>query len=233
MWTLSFGIFAGLKCMTWWKAQQSSSLCASRSIAYLVAWPGMDAAAFLDSKVRVAKPGLRQWLEAFGKTAVGFILLWVLARRLPVELPLLRGWTGLLGLIFLLHFGSFHLIALFWQAMGIDAQPIMSKPILSRSLSEFWGRRWNLGFRQLAHEFIFLPLHRRFGVATTGFLVFILSGLIHDLVISVPARAGYGLPTAYFAIQGFGVAIERSALACIIHQRGIVSRRGVGSEGER
>jgi hypothetical protein len=30
--------------------------------------------------------------------------------------------------------------------------------------SEFWGKRWNLGFRQLAHEFIFRPLqktHRR------------------------------------------------------------------------
>jgi alginate O-acetyltransferase complex protein AlgI len=172
----------------------------------------MDAAAFLDSKVRVAKPRLRQWLAALGKTAVGFVLLWVLARRVPAELPLLRGWTGLFGLIFLLHFGSFHLIALFWQAMGINAQPIMSKPILSRSLSEFWGQRWNLGFRQLAHEFIFVPFHRRLGVATTGFLVFILSGLIHDLVISVPARAGYGLPTAYFAIQGFGVATERSAL---------------------
>jgi alginate O-acetyltransferase complex protein AlgI len=212
MWTLSFAIFAGLKWMTWWNARQWSTLGQGRSMAYLLAWPGMDAAAFLDSKVRVAKPRLQQWLAALGKTVVGFILLWVIARRLPVEVPLLRGWTGLFGLIFLLHFGSFYLVALFWQAMGINAQPIMSKPILSRSLSEFWGQRWNLGFRQLAHEFIFLPLHRRLGAAATGFLVFVLSGLIHDLVISVPARAGYGLPTAYFAIQGLGVATERSAL---------------------
>ena len=131
-------------------------------------------------------------------------------RRVPAEQPLLQGWIGLFGLIFLLHFGSFHLIALFWQAMGIDAQPIMSKPILSRTLSEFWGRRWNLGFRQLAHEFIFRPLHKRTGVAVAGLLVFVASGLIHDLVISVPARGGYGLPTGYFLLQGLGVTFERS-----------------------
>jgi hypothetical protein len=80
----------------------------------------------------------------------------------------------------------------------------------STSLSEFWGKRWNLGFRQLAHDLIFCPLHEGIGPGAAGFVVFVVSGLIHDLVISVPARAGYGLPTIYFVLQGIGVAIERS-----------------------
>ena len=212
MWALSFAIFAALKWMTWWTARGRAESTLARSIVYLLAWPGMDAEAFLASTARVARPGLKQWLEAAAKTALGVILLWTIARRVPIGMPLLRGWIGLFGLIFLLHFGSFHLIALFWQTMGIDAQPIMSKPILSKTLSEFWGKRWNLGFRQLAHDYIFRPLHRRIGPAAAGFLVFVVSGLIHDLVISLPARGGYGLPTAYFVIQGLGVMMERSAL---------------------
>jgi membrane bound O-acyltransferase family protein len=75
---------------------------------------------------------------------------------------------------------------------------------------EFWGKRWNLGFRQLSHDLIFRPLHGRLGVGGAGFLVFVISGLLHDLVISVPANGGYGLPTLYFVVQGAVVAVERS-----------------------
>jgi hypothetical protein len=212
MWTLSFAIFTGLKWMTWWKARTRVTHNVGRSLAYLVAWPGMDAETFLDAERHPVNPTAQDWLWAALKTAFGVALLWMVARRIPEEQDSLRGWIGLLGLIFLLHFGSFHLIALFWQSMGIDAQPIMSKPILSKTLSEFWGKRWNLGFRQLAYDLIFHPLYKRIGVAAAGLLVFVASGLIHDLVISLPARGGYGLPTAYFILQGLGVALERSAL---------------------
>lgn len=212
MWTLSFAIFAGLKWMSWQKARTRVRPSTGRSFAYLLAWPGMDAETFLDATKYPIKPIARDWIWATVKTAVGVALLWIVARRVPPEQNLIRGWVGLFGLIFLLHFGGFHLIALFWQAMDVDAEPIMAKPILSKSLSEFWGKRWNLGFRQLAHDLIFRPLHRRTGVAAAGFLVFVASGLIHDLVISLPARGGYGLPTGYFILQGLGVSLERSAL---------------------
>jgi Membrane bound O-acyl transferase family len=211
MWALSFAIFAGLKWMTWWKARLLFPRAAGRSFAYLMAWPGMDAEAFLDAKTHPIKPAARDWLWGTLKTAVGGALLWIAARQAPEQQNLLRGWIGLFGLIFLLHFGGFHLIALFWRAMGIEAEPIMSKPILSKTLSEFWGKRWNLGFRQLSHDLIFRPLYKRTGVAAAGLLVFVASGLIHDLVISLPARGGYGLPTGYFMLQGLGVTLERSA----------------------
>jgi len=74
----------------------------------------------------------------------------------------LRGWAGMLGLILLLHFGTFQIVALFWQRFGVDAMPIMSAPLRSQSLSEFWGKRWNLAFRQLSYDFG--PLHKNLGV---------------------------------------------------------------------
>ena len=210
MWTLAFAIFAGLKWQTWWTADVHGT--ASRSAAYLLAWPGMDADAFLDATRHPTKPFASEWLWASTKTVFASALLWAVARRIPGNLPLARGWVGMLGLVLLLHFGVFHLLALFWQSCGIDAQAIMSRPLASKSLSEFWGKRWNLGFRQLAFDIIFRPLHRRIGAVSASLLVFLASGLIHDLVISVPARGGYGLPTAYFLMQGFGVALERSSL---------------------
>jgi Membrane bound O-acyl transferase family len=170
----------------------------------------MDADAFLDVRERVSPPAPMTWLWATFETILGATLLWFVPRSIPQGQPLLRGWVGMVGLILLLHFGTFQIVALLWQSLGVKTVPIMSAPFRSTSLGEFWGKRWNLGFRQFAHQLIFRPLNRKLGVATAGFLVFVVSGLIHDLVISLPARGGYGLPTLYFLLQGAGVTVERS-----------------------
>ncbi len=224
MWILSFAIYLSLKWLTWWRTRSRIVHPAWLSVAYLLAWPGMDADAFLDLKQRPPRPAPLTWPVAAFKTCLGAVLLWVVARSIPQEHNLVRGWVGMLGLILLLHFGTFQLVALTWQSLGVKAEPIMSAPLRSTSLGEFWGKRWNLGFRQLAHELIFRPLYRSVGPNTAGFLVFMVSGLIHDLVISVPARGGYGFPTLYFLLQGAGVTVERSRFG----QR-LGLGRGIGS----
>jgi Membrane bound O-acyl transferase family len=210
MWVLSFAIYLSLKWLTWWGARSRIAHPAWRSVAYLLAWPGMDADAFLDARQRVPPPALRAWLWAAFETILGAILLWAVARSIPPGQSLVRGWVGMVGLILFLHFGTFQVAALLWQSLGVKADSIMSAPLRSTSLGEFWGKRWNLGFRQLAHELIFRPLYRTLGPDAAGFLVFAVSGLIHDLVISLPAGGGYGLPTLYFLLQGAGVTVERS-----------------------
>ena len=116
----------------------------------------------------------------------------------------------MVGIILILHFGLFQLLSCYWRSVGIQARPIMNHPLASTSLSEFWGRRWNTAFRDLTHRFLFRPFAAWFGPRLGLFAGFVFSGAIHDLVISVPAKGGYGRPTAYFAIQGAALILERS-----------------------
>jgi Membrane bound O-acyl transferase family len=222
MWALAVAIYASLKWASWWRAEARRRVQAWRSLGYVVAWPGMDAESFLDDSRHVPEPAPGEWVWAFSKTIAGALLVWVVARRVSMTESLLRGWVGLLGMVLIAHFGMFHVVALLWRRQGVDAVPIMAAPIRSTSLTEFWGQRWNLGFRQLGHDLIFRPLHGRIGAGGAGFLVFVVSGLIHDFVISYPARGGYGLPTAYFVLQGVGVSFEHSRVG-----RRLGLRRGV------
>ena len=170
----------------------------------------MDANAFLTSTVQRI-PTVGEWLFAGAKLLLGIALVSGVVPLVPSSWPTVRGWVGMAGLIFVLHFGSFHLLSCAWRSAGVEARPLMHWPILARSLTEFWGQRWNTAFRDLTHRFLFRPLASRLGPRVglaTGFLA---SGLVHDLVISVPAGGGYGLPTAYFVLQGVGLLVERSA----------------------
>lgn len=178
--------------------------------AWFLVWPGLDAAAFFDHR-HIVRPSVRRqdWLAAVTRICVG-ILLWTAAapRLLPVS-EVMAGWTALTGIALILHFGTFHLLALWWQQSGRAVVPIMNAPARATSLTDFWSRRWNLAFRDYAHFALFTPLARRMSPAAAVMIGYLFSGLLHELAISVPAAAGYGLPTLYFVIQGAAILCER------------------------
>ena len=211
MWALAAAIFGACKTLTWLRTPAPGA-SRGRQFAYLFLWPGLDAAAFLSPipLARARRPSTAEWLFAGVKTALGAALVWGAAPLVPESCPLLCGWVGMTGLMFLLHFGSFHLVSCAWRAAGIDAKPLMNWPVRSTSLSEFWGKRWNTAFRDLTHRFLFVPLAHGLGPRTGLAAGFLFSGVVHDLVISGPAGGGYGLPTLYFAAQGLGLLAERS-----------------------
>ncbi len=174
-----------------------------KSASWFCAWPGMNPRDF-DERGQECPRSLS---FAFAKITCGALLLWGLARQF--DHPLAEGWCGMAGLILLLHFGVFELIAYFWQARGYRAAPIMNAPVVSLSVAEFWGRRWNSAFRDLAHPFFFMPAARRWGLAAALWISFAVSGLAHELVISMPAGSGFGLPTLYFLLQALGITLEK------------------------
>ena len=210
-WLLAFAIFTAVKWLTW-RRTPAPAAPLWRHVAYLIAWPGLDAAAFLNPEPLPAnmRPSADEWARAARNLLAGAALFWGLARLVPPAFPLLTGWMGLVGLALMLHFGSLQLLSCIWRALGVDARPLMRRPTASVSVSEFWGRRWNTAFRDLAHRFLFLPLTARLGPRWGLFAGFLFSGLVHDLVISVPAGAGYGLPTLFFLIQAMAITLERS-----------------------
>jgi hypothetical protein len=212
MWSLALSIFAGCKWLTWYRARVSTAPLWLHA-GYLFAWPGLDAEAFLNLQSETVKrPPVREWLSGGVKLLAGITLFWIVARAIPNDRWFVRGWVGMIGLILMLHFGSFHLLSCAWRAAGVRARPLMNKPVLAISLSEFWGKRWNTAFRDITHRFLFQPLSRHMSPQWAVALGFLLSGLIHELVISVPAAGGYGGPTVFFIIQGTAQIAERSAI---------------------
>lgn len=211
MWLIAFGIYAILKGVTWSLAGKSAWRW--RDAGYLLGWPGMDADRFLSpgvddhSQVRAI-----EWLAGTVKPGLGLGLLWGVTRRIPDDAVLTTGWVGMIGLVMVLHFGLFHLLSCLWRTCGVGAPPLMDSPLLASSVSDFWGRRWNVAFRDLTHRFLFNPLRHVVGPKGALLIGFAVSGVIHDVVISWPAGGGYGGPTVYFLLQGVGLLGERSRL---------------------
>ena len=205
MWAIAVGMFGTLKglSLSWARGAKAAGW---RWAAYLLLWPGMDARAFLTG-VPKREPETGEWLAAVVKTSIGIGLL--VLSRIP-ETPLLAGWIAMVGIIFTLHFGSFHLLSCFWRSRGIDAPPLMNRPMAATSVSAFWGRHWNVAFRDLTHRMVFQPLLRWRGARPAMMGGFVFSGLIHELAITVPAGGGYGGPLLFFLLQGGAALVERS-----------------------
>jgi alginate O-acetyltransferase complex protein AlgI len=227
MWTIALSIFLACKWMTWRAWGGDAGLL--RTLAYFVATPGMDARAFFGARNRGgAKPqAAGEWLYSIRNIVAGALIVWVIPRAVGAALaPSILAWTGMVGAILILHFGAFHLLALAWNSRGIDAEPLMNRPTRAATLADFWGKRWNRGFSTPARELIFAPLVRRgFSATTATAIVFAVSGIVHDAVISIPARGGYGLPTVYFLIQLAGVLFERTrALRSLVRRHPWIGR---------
>jgi alginate O-acetyltransferase complex protein AlgI len=173
----------------------------------------MDAGAFLRPRDKnvVDRPPRPEWSFALAKTALGAFLLLGATRWLDTFAnPLLLAWTGMAGILFLLHFGAFHLLSCVWRRVGLDARPVMDWPLAARSVADFWGRRWNTAYRDIIYRFVFRPCTNWLGVRAGTAVGFFLSGLIHELVVSLPAGGGYVQPTLYFCLQCPALFVERS-----------------------
>ena len=208
MWSLAATMLLAAKGLTWLRS------CPRRAaswlqVGYCLAWPGMDAESFF-AELPSEKPRWHEWTFAACKLVLGVVVVFALTRLVPADRPYLVGWTGMVGIVMILHFGALHLISCAWRNAGFTARPLMHWPLLTTSVGDFWGRRWNTAFRDLTYTFLFRPLTHRIGPRGAIIVGFAVSGLIHEVVISLPAGSGYGGPTTFFVLQGLATLMERS-----------------------
>ena len=113
------------------------------------------------------------------------------------------------ALSLILHFGIIEVVTALYRRRGWPVNEPFRNPLASRSLAEFWSKRWNVGFSEMIAVVVHRPLRRHAGETTAVLASFLASGILHEVAISVPVGAGYGLPTLYFLLHGALVGLER------------------------
>jgi alginate O-acetyltransferase complex protein AlgI len=211
MLALCAALFFGFKAVvgTAHLAAGGTPVLAARWFGFVLTWPGMNPATFAEPR-RAAPggPGLvrRGVLEAAAGAALitSARFVWLATRERALATLLLLVGLSLVG-----HFGLFSISAGLWRLRGVRCESPFQAPLAATSLSTFWARRWNRPFSELVRLTIYRPLASVLGPAAGVYAGFLLSGILHEVALSVPARAGYGRPLAYFAIQGAFVLIEK------------------------
>ncbi|HEX8024039.1 hypothetical protein, partial [Mucilaginibacter sp.] len=137
-------------------------------LAFAAGWAGMRAQPF----ETLGQPALpHAWtMIRFGiSRVIGGLLLIVLAHGI-VGLHFDTGLAYLLvsplllvALSLILHFGLLSIGAGQWRLMGVNTYYLFRQPAKAMSLTEFWGKRWNLAFIEMTTIAIFRPLRDKIG----------------------------------------------------------------------
>jgi hypothetical protein len=189
-------------------------LSVGRWLAFAALWPGMQPGLFAACGAP-RLPGAMQLLRRGLARVLAGVLLLALARVAwtVTGSRLLATALVLPGISLVLHFGLLNLAAGAWRLAGVPASPLFRAPLYSRSLREFWGRRWNIAFSEMTAISVYRPLKARSGAATATGMAFLFSGLLHEAAISLPVRAGFGRPLGYFALHAVAMLTERRLAA--------------------
>lgn len=96
------------------------------------------------------------------------------------------------------------------RLVGISFPAVQVAPLLSRSVGEFWGRRWNRPISGWLNRYVFLPLARRRLPALGILLAFAVSGFFHAWMVSASMPfSKVALIWTFFMAQCVALLLER------------------------
>ena len=107
------------------------------------------------------------------------------------------------------HFGALRVLKGALRAAGFPVRTLFPNVLETQGIGDFWSRRWNIGYSQMMQRLVGRPVTALAGENTGTMAIFVASGLLHELAITLPVRSGYGLPTIYFTLHGILTLLEK------------------------
>jgi hypothetical protein len=189
--------------------ESGTRLSALRWLAFAALWPGMRPALFAKTSPAARSGAAELMVDGLVRMALGAALI-ALGRFVwsTTESRVAAAALILPGISLVLHFGLFNLATGGWRSAGVPADALFKAPLLATTLREFWGKRWNLAFSEMTALGIYRPVSSVAGRRVGMVAAFVASGIVHELAISLPVRAGFGLPLLYFGLHAVAMLAE-------------------------
>ncbi|MDE0858658.1 MAG: MBOAT family protein [Akkermansiaceae bacterium] len=185
---LVYAEWAGPKQLTW-----------SRYFIFGLLWFGMDPGTFAKKRAGLSYKGDLGW--GLLMLVVGFTMAWVVW-TLEYRDIILMFVPMSLGF----HFGALRVLKAIHRSFGFPVRTLFPNLLKAQGIGDFWSRRWNVGYSQMMQRVVGRPLGNIVGRDGGVMAVFLVSGLLHEVAITLPVMAGWGCPTLYFVFHG-GLAV--------------------------
>ncbi|KAG2398200.1 Acyl-CoA--sterol O-acyltransferase [Vigna angularis] len=101
--------------------------------------------------------------------------------------------------------------------LGMELEPQFKNPLLSTSLQDFWGRRWNLMVTSILRPTVYEPTMKAalkivgptWAPLPAVMSTFVVSGLMHELILFYMGRSEPTFRmTGFFLLHGLGLMVE-------------------------
>ncbi len=195
-------LLGGMKGLVYaeWAGEQKLTIARYCIFAFL--WFGMDPASFRTRRVGLEWRGdLKAGTLMMVVGTLGAWLVWAMDWRqiLIMFLPMSLGF----------HFGALRVLKGCLRVAGFPVRTLFPNVLETRGIGDFWSRRWNVGYSQMMQRLVGRPVEQLCGTNAGTMAIFVTSGLLHELAITLPVRSGFGLPTMYFTLHGLLTLLEK------------------------
>ncbi|MEK6231754.1 MAG: membrane bound O-acyl transferase family-domain-containing protein [Luteolibacter sp.] len=195
-------LLGGMKGLVYAEWAGTQKLPLAKYGVFALLWFGMDPGSFRTRRKGLSwKPDLWLGLSLMLAGTLAAWLVWAMGWRhiLVMFVPMSVGF----------HFGALRVLKGGLRSAGFPVRTLFPNVLNARGIGDFWSRRWNVGYSQMMQRLVGRPVENLAGQEAGLMAIFLASGVLHELAITLPVRAGFGLPTLYFAMHGVLTLLER------------------------